>query len=519
LIEGEEAKTVLEIPVDQGQLLTTLSTIDTRICNDFNDTCSGGCPVNQKERGGEMIVNESIKSSDRTEVNQSVSESILLDVIRVAEDPTVMFQKDCVPSNMSTITSASASTSTSTPALTPASPPSPVPASTSTSAATSAPAPAPFEPCKAIPAAASPNASDIVTEAREHIIGSRRNTATREPPHPIQSDISYNKSLEPVHTSANSRAVRSSAVDVVSHESYSAGSTSQYSPPVTRNQSPLPFGIFAHPDDVVWGSDAWSEPPFEVGRPMSGITLLERAGEVPTTEGYTSCAITHGASSAHDSIIFDDGGSDFTSMVRVQLTGHALTPTPTPAPAPLLTTSSPYPALVCDPVLAPGAYESSSRFPAHDSITATIGSDGEFLEVGEIERDGVGTTAMWDGDEVQPVDAIEQREWKASSGSFVPRTRSKVRSAPTCQISPSAHSGYIRDGKLLRGKGKGKALSATSDNNAWTYAEQECEDGDGVESSVDIPLSLPYHNIGRKSSTVPADTHTRRGVYSAVSIP
>jgi hypothetical protein len=148
-----------------------------------------------------------------------------------------------------------------------------------------------------------------------------------------------------------------------------------------------------------------------------------------------------------------------------------------------------------------------------------IGSDNEFLTVGEIERDEERMTAIWGGDEVQSVDAVDKREWKASSSSFVPRTRSEVRSAPTCQASPSAHSSYIRDDKLLRGKWKGEALSATKDNNAWTNTEQECEDGHRVESSLAILLSLPYRDIGRKSTTAPADTHTHRGVYSAVSLP
>ena len=528
---GEDAKNVLEIPIDQAQLLTTLSSIDKiRICNNVSDNCSMGYLVNQKVRGilscGEMIVYESINSSDRRMGSESghVSEPVLLDVIRMAEDPTMMLQRDYASSSISTIaaaaaTSTFASTNTSTPATT-----------TSAAARARAPAPTPFEPCKAVPAAASPNASDIVREAREeHSIGSRRNSATRES---TQSDSSFNEYMEPRHTAANLRAVSSSAVDVVSHGSYSAGSTRQNSPPITRNQSPLPFGIFTHPDDVVWGSVAWSEPPFEVSRPMSGITeslaCSERAGEVLSTVGYISCASTHVASAVHDSIRFDDEGSDFTSMVRVQVTDRALTPTPafTPAtvlttPNPVLTTNSmPDLALVHVPVLDPGANENRSRFPAHNSITATIGSVDEFL-TGEIERDKVKMTAIWGDDEAQSMDAVEQREWKASSSSFVPRTRSKVRSAPTCQTSPSGHSIYIRDNKLLTGKGKGKAKarSATSDNNAWTNTEQECEDADGVEKLVDIPLSLPCRDIGRKSSTAPADTHTHRGVYSAVSIP
>ena len=552
LIEGEEAKNVLEIPTDQVQLFTSLISIDNiQICNNVSHNCSKGSSVNQEERGilssAKMIVKESINSSDRREGSQSghVSEPILLDVIRAAEDPTVMLQKDCVLSNISTIApaaaasaAASATDATATDGATAATAATTATAAdadaadatASASALPLAPAAvaAPFEPPRAAPATASIDVSAIVIKAKdEYSIGSRRSPATCEPPHPIQSDSSFNKSIrQPAHTSADSRAVRSSAVDVVSHESRSAGSTRQHSPLITRNQSPLPFGIFTHPDDVVWGSDAWSEPPFEVSRPMSGITeslaCLERGGEVLSTEGYMGCASTHGASAADGSIRFDDEGSDFTSIVRLQLTDRAHT-TPTSAPVP--TTSNPVlatmpgPALVHVPVLTPSANENSSRFPAHDSITATVGSDVEILTVGDLKRDGVRMTAIWGDDEVQSVDAVERREWKASTSSFVPRTRSKVRSAPTCQASPSAHSSDIRDDKLLRGKGKGKARSATSDNTAWTNTEQECEDGDGVESSVDIPLSLLHRDIGHKISTAPADTHTHRGVYSAVNIP
>jgi hypothetical protein len=255
---GLQLEAKKQIPIDQAQLLTTLSSIDNiRICNDVTNNCSVGYSVNQEESGifscEEMIVNGIINSSDRREGSQSVSEPILLDVIKVAEEPTIMLQGDCILSNMSTITSTSAaaapSTSTSAPAAT---------TTTTTTAAAAAaarviaPAPTSFEPCKAVPAAASQNASDIVIEAREeHSIGSRRNTATREAPRTIQLDISYNECKEPRHAAVSTSTVISCDIDTVSHESYSAGSTRQHSPPITRNQSPLKFGIFTHPDNVV----------------------------------------------------------------------------------------------------------------------------------------------------------------------------------------------------------------------------------------------------------------------------
>ena len=428
---GEEAKNVLEIPIDQAKLLKTIDSIDNiRICDEVSDSCSVWYSVNQGERAilssAEMIVNESIKCPERREGGQSghASEPMLLECMRVVEDPTIILQKDYILSSISTIASTSASTSTSIPAPISASPAAAAAAATSTSAAaasstfaptsaptSAAPAPAPYDPHRVAPAAASLDASIIVIEEREeYSIISRRSPATREQPHHIQSDISSNKSLELVHTIANLRAVTSSAVNVVNHERHSAGSTRQDSPPVTCNQLPLPFGIFTHPDDVVWGRDAWSDPPFEVSRPMSGITE-----SLPyLVEGGAS---THVASAAHGSINFDDDGSDFTSIASMQVTDHAITPTPNPTPAPVLTT--PNPVLVSDPITDP-ALVHVPVLPANDSIAApTTRSDNEFLTM----------TAVWGGDEVRSVDAVEQRGWKASSRSFVPRTRSKVRSA------------------------------------------------------------------------------------------
>lgn len=534
---GEEAKIVLQtVPIDQALISTSMSEIkNVPIFSNMSDNHIGWSLESQEKRNAlstaSMSMDMAMNMNEITNCSHQkglrcighVLQSISSDIIEIREDYPSSFSKDLTSSSIRSMASAP---------------------STST-----------FNPPTAVPIAASLVVSANALGARdEYGVGSRRSPATLASSLSNQSNSSHNHSNDnsnnnkdnnnnnnsnnsnnntepkPKHTGASPSVVVSSEVDLGNRENCTASNPCQ----VLSNHSSIAFEIFKHPDDVVWGLDARSEPPLAVSRLICGIIETE----VRASEDYAICANTQGASSVHGRSIEYDEGSDSQDILShsVQSTDLARTPDPLLSPAP-----APAPAL--GPVFYP--FRTPNTDPAHvpvdlpvsalDTMTSIVTqlkddrvriSDIEISLVGETRRDGdtITAVAVCGEHDKRASDTIEgkdkDKEWKTRS--FVPRTRSKVRcSAPTYQATSSTSRTYLEEENVPIGRYK--ACFVTAGINAWI--EESCEgemeedeqQEETVLSSVDIPLS---HDDNRKSFTAPASihTHSHRGVYSVLSV-